>query len=201
MKKLLLPSVAIAGALLPGLAFAAYNDVTLTSSASVTLDTGTLNVGGDSNVIETMTVTATELSFTLDAGSTLKVSSPTFKQLNYEGASAYVTSGVCEATESSVAFSSPTTNDVAITVAIKSANCPVGSSTTGGSSGGGGGGGGATVSTVAPITPVGIAQVANNTAAIAAIKAQLIVLIQELIAQLIVQLQAQIQAMQTGSSY
>src|SRR3989344_9134980 len=103
MKKLLLTGP-MATLLLPGLAFAPYNDVTLTSSASVSLNAGTLNVVGDSNVIETMTVTATELSFTLDNGSKLKVSSPTFRQLTHSAASVNIFTSICESTESSINF-------------------------------------------------------------------------------------------------
>ena len=133
MKKLLLPGLAL-GVLLPGLVFAAYNDVALTSSASVSLNAGTLNVVGDSNLIETMEVTATELHFTLDSGSKLKVSSPIFKQLSHSAPAVNVSSTVCESNESSISFTS-STDDVAVTVAFKSDVCPIGRGSGGSSAG------------------------------------------------------------------
>ena len=171
MKKLLLTG-SIATLLLPSLAFAAYNDVTLTSSASVSLNAGTLNVVGDSNVIETMTVTATELSFTLDNGSKLKVSSPTFRQLTHSAASVNISTSVCESTESSINFTS-STDDVTVTVGIKSASCPEGSNTTGGSSASGGGATTANSVAVVATTATKEAQIASLMQAIAALQAQM----------------------------
>ncbi len=195
MKKLLTSSL-LASLLLPSLAFAAYNDVTLGSSAQVTAASQTLNVSGDSNVIETIGVEADFITFMLKANSFLELSSPTYKQIEWSATSTkYVTSSTCEAAASTVRFAS-SANEAVITVFPKSTSCPQGSSTTGGSSGGssGGGGGGTPAPAVTTVvTP------ANRAEAIAAIKAQLIVLIQELIAQLIAELQAQIAAQASGN--
>lgn len=64
MKRLLLLG-SIATLLLPGLVFAAFNDVTLTSSAKIVIDGVTLDVDGDSNVVESITVEGANFSFTL----------------------------------------------------------------------------------------------------------------------------------------
>ncbi len=144
------------GLLLPSLASATYNDVTLGSSARVTAAGQTLNVVGDSNVIETIGVEPDFLTFTLKADSFLELSSPVYKQIEWSATSTkYVTSSTCESNSSTVRFAS-SANEATITVYPKSVSCPQGSSSTGGSSGGGGGGGG------------GAPAVASNPVAVAA---------------------------------
>lgn len=168
MKKLL-TLVLVIGGIAPALAFAAFNDVTLTSSASISLNSGTLDVVGDANVIETMTITATELIFTLDNGSKLKVSSPTFKQIQYDGSRTYVSSSICESNESSINFTS-STDDVTLTVGgVKSAACPEGRAASTGSSSGDG-----------ATTVVAVTTLASRAALIANLQTQL----QSLLAQL-----------------
>lgn len=203
MKKLLI-SGSIASLLLPGLTFAAFNDVTLGSSAKVTAAGQTLDVSGDSNVIETIGVEADFITFTIKSGSFLVLSSPTFKQIEWSATSTkYVTSSTCESNSSTVRFAS-SANEATITVFPKSTSCPQGSSTTGGSSGGGGGGGGGTPAPQA--SPV--AQLVTNPnfssltpaekqAMIAQIRAALIPLIQQLIALL----NQQLQAMKASGAY
>lgn len=181
------------GLLLPSLASAAFNTVTLGSSARVTAAGQTLNVSGNSNVIETIGVEPTFFTFTLKANSFLELSSPGFKQIEWSATSTqYVTSSTCESTSSTVRFAS-SANEATITVFPKSVSCPQGSGSTGGSGGGGGGGGAA----VSPVTPVAPVVPATNAVAIAVIKTQLIFLIQ----QLIVLLNQELKAMQASGNY
>ena len=177
MKKLLTSSV-IGGLLLPTLAFAAYNDVTLTSSADIVVDGVTLDVVGDSNVIETITIEGSNFSFVLQNGSTLKVSSATFRQLDSNAAFQYRPSRKCESDESSITHTSTSVTAATITVTVSSKTCPDASSGSGGgSSGSSGGGGGAAATVVAsPVvatTGTREAQIASLLSAIAALQTQL----------------------------
>ena len=177
-------------------AFAAYNDVTLTTDAVINVGGASLNVAGSSNVVESITVGATDFSFTLSSGSTIKVSSPTFKRLNTNAAAEFRAGRVCESTESSITHSSSNATAATVTITVSSLNCPEGSGSGGsnaGNSGGGGGGGATVVSTVTPVVTVQT----TNAAAIAAIKTQLIALIQ----QLIILLTQELQAMQASGNY
>src|SRR3989344_4559528 len=155
MKKLLTSGL-VASLLLPAIAFAAYDDVTLGSSAQITSNGQTLNVSGDSNVIEIIGVEPTFFTFTLKANSFLELSSPNFKQIEWSATSTkYVTASTCESNSSTVRFAS-SANEATITVFPKSVSCPQGSTTsTGGSSssGGGGGGGGAFFTIMPPPPP------------------------------------------------
>jgi hypothetical protein len=176
MKKLLTFGL-IASLLLPGIAFAAYNDVTLGSSAKVTAAGRTLDVEGDSNVIETIGVEADFITFTLKTNSFLVLTSPTYHQIEWSATSTrYVTSSSCESNLSRVRFAS-TDAEVAITVFPKNVSCPVGSATTGGSSGGGGGGGGSTATATVVAAPMVSstkeAQIASIMQAIAALQSQI----------------------------
>ena len=177
MKKLLTSGL-VASLLLPAIAFAAYDDVTLGSSARVTAAGQTLNVSGDSNVIETIGVEPTFFTFTLKANSFLELSSPNFKQIEWSATSTkYVTASTCESNSSTVRFAS-SANEATITVFPKSVSCPQGSTTStgGSSSSGGGGGGAATVPTVVPApAPANTreAQIAALLQAIAVLQAQI----------------------------
>lgn len=171
MKKLLTSSI-IGGLLLPSLAFAAYNDATITSSADIVIDGVTLDLVGDSNVIETITVNEASFSFTLQNGSTLKVSAANFRQLESNAAAAYRPSRVCEANESSITHTSTSDTAATITVTLGSKICPDASGGSGGGSSSGGGGG--SVQTL--VAPVAVT--ANPT--IVQLQAQLNALIAQL---------------------
>ena len=54
--------------LVPSLAFAAYNDVTLTTDTVLSVTGITLNVSGSSATIESITVNATDFSVSLPSG-------------------------------------------------------------------------------------------------------------------------------------
>ncbi|MEK7227335.1 MAG: peptidoglycan-binding domain-containing protein [Patescibacteria group bacterium] len=179
MKKLLTSSI-IGGLLLPTLAFAAYDDVTLGSSAKIVAGGHTLDVVGDSNTIETIIVDVDSFTITLQANSTLKVSSPNFKEISHTALAANISTSACESNDSHVKFTASAA--VTITVTPKSIVCGAASGSGSSGSVGGGGGGGASVSTV--VTPVAIPT--NPT--IAQLQAQLNALL------------AQLNALQSGAS-
>src|SRR3989344_2243522 len=83
MKKLLV-SGAITSFLLPGLVFAAYSSVTLTTNVDLSVNSITLDVLGDDAVIESIQVESGSFAATLQAGSGLKVSPATNNKLIYD---------------------------------------------------------------------------------------------------------------------
>lgn len=66
----------------PALAFAAYDDVTLTTDTVLSVNDVTLNVSGSSAAIESITVTSTNFSVTLPSGSSLQVTAPNLNRLS-----------------------------------------------------------------------------------------------------------------------
>jgi hypothetical protein len=82
MKKLLVLGSVVALAI-PALAFAAYNDVTLTTDAVVSVGGYTLDVSGSSATIQSITVNTGSFSVTLASGSSFSVSSPTLPRPSY----------------------------------------------------------------------------------------------------------------------
>ena len=201
MKKLLL-SGSIATLLLPGLAFAAYNDVSLDTTVVLTVNSITLNVSGSASTIESLVVNPTTFVATIKNGSSFQVTAPGLESLSADTGQGQSVN-TCTGSASILGYNlSGTSDTVTVTVTPSSTLCADAAAAAAASSksdAGGGGGGGGTVS-VAPVTPVLVAQGANAEA-IAAIKTQLITLIQELIALLIQQLQTEIQAMQASGSY
>ncbi|MBI2086964.1 MAG: peptidoglycan-binding protein [Candidatus Zambryskibacteria bacterium] len=171
MKKLLTSSL-VASLLLPGIAFAAYNDVTLTSSTSIQAEGQTINVDGDSNVVESLRVDDGSFTFTLDSNSEVTVKSASNKKLDHNGASAHVVSSICETGNSAIHFKG-TADDISITVTPKNTTCPEGGGTGGSSSSSSGGGGDATTVALVPATASREAQIASILKAIAALQAQI----------------------------
>jgi hypothetical protein len=66
------------------LAFAAYNDVTLTTNAVLSVNGITLNISASSSVIQSIMVNTTSFSFTLGTGSSLQVDAPNANQLSVD---------------------------------------------------------------------------------------------------------------------
>ena len=200
MKKLLL-SGSVAALLLPTLAFAAYGDVSLTTSTVFSINGITLNVSGSTATVESVVAGATTLVVTIEPGSSFQVTAPNLNKLLADaGAGRNV--DTCTGSASVLGYNLAGSAEVVATITPSTTLCadPAGSSGSGGS-----GGGGSTfrVTPVAPVTPV--VQVANNAEAIAAIKTQLVSLIQELIAllsqELIVLLNQEIQTTQASGTY
>ncbi len=171
MKKLL--PLTLLGALLPGLAFAAYNDVSLRTSAVISAGGQTFNVEGDSNVVESITVTANDFSFVLQPNSTLKVSSPSRNQLETNADRQYITDLACDETNSYIKLSSSASSNITITLSPKGGTCPIGAGGGGSNAGTSSSGGGSSSVSVAPQAPAAtisalMAQIALLQARIAA---------------------------------
>ncbi len=151
MKKLLTSSI-LGGLFLPALAFAAYNDVTLTSSVTMTgIDGQTVNISGDANVVEQMVVNTGSITFTLDTNSEVTVTSPSNKKLEHNAANAHVVLSICESGNSQIHLKGAA-DDIGVTITAKNTTCPEGSGSGGSSGGGGGGGGGGVAVAVAAQT-------------------------------------------------
>jgi hypothetical protein len=89
--------------LAPLSAFAAYNDVTLTSDAVISVGGYTLDVSGSSAAIQSITVNVSSFSVTLASGSSLTVTSPTLQQLSSD-LTTDVTNNTCTGAASSIAL-------------------------------------------------------------------------------------------------
>ena len=101
MKKFALAAIVLCA--LPAVACAAFNDVTLTTDAVISVGGYTLNVSGSSAVIQSINVDAGSFSVTLASGSSFSVSSPTLHQLSSD-VSSDVVSNPCTGSESSISL-------------------------------------------------------------------------------------------------
>lgn len=129
----------LVGLLLPTVAFAAFNDVTLTTSTNVSVGGYTLNVTGSSAVVQSIVVNDSNLSVTLSSGSSIQISSPTYQQLsvdvgtfttsnNCAGSTSVLTlassgpSGTVTVTPTATICSTPVVPDVAVSLAQYKSN-------------------------------------------------------------------------------
>ncbi|MEK9184842.1 MAG: hypothetical protein AAB866_01600 [Patescibacteria group bacterium] len=144
--------------LFPVMVFAGtYNDVSLTTDATISLSSTSLAVSGSADAVDSITVDTDHFSVTLDAGSTITVRSGNRYQLNTNSSSLYVTES-CTDTYSGLTLSSPT-GGATVTVTVtpdSNVNCSFssgtsGSGSSGSRSGGGGGGGSYTPPYIAPV--------------------------------------------------
>jgi hypothetical protein len=119
---------------LPSLSFAAYNDVTLTTDAVISVGGYTLNVSGSSAAIQSIVVNAGSFSVTLASGSSFTVSSPTLQQLSSDVTSD-VTNNTCTGSASSISLAYSGASTVTNVITPAATIC-----TGSGSSGGAGGG-------------------------------------------------------------
>lgn len=195
MKRLLL-SGSIAALLLPGIAFAAYNDVSLTTSTVLSVNSITMNVSGSTATIESIVVGATTFVATLQANSSFQVTAPNLNVLA-QNQPLGVSTQVCNATLSKLGYTSSST-EIVVTVTPSATLCtgPT-ADTSGGVGSRGGSGGGSPAPQASPVaqlvtgTDFSSMTPAEKQAAIAQIRATLVSLIQ----QLITLLQQQIQTM------
>jgi hypothetical protein len=138
----------LAALLAPYLAFAAYDDVTL-SDTTLSIGDITLTVGASEATIESITVNGSSFTVTLQPQSTITVHSVDKKVMTVDGSSVFIQSSGCNSSESFLKIS--TVNDprqVTLTVTPSSSTCS-GNVDNSASSGGGGGivsGGGGGVS-------------------------------------------------------
>jgi len=190
----ILKAISLTALLLPGLAFAAYNDVTLTTDANFSVNGVTINIVSSSAVLESVEVGATTMTITLQPNSTMIIQAPSLNALSASLASgaAYTNVSVCHSSLSEMTFTPGASQSVVTITPSTTSFCPVSTGGSGGSSGGGGGGGGSvggggggggggelpvTPAVTAPAAP---AATQTSSASISALVAQL----QTLIAQL-----------------
>ena len=161
MKKLLL-SGALTALLLPGLALALYNDVTLTTDTVVLSVNGiTINVTGASAEIESIVVRSTDFTVTLAAGSSIDMTAPNLNVFSVNTAADQVTN-VCTGAQSKLGYLA--TGALTLIVTPQTSLCASasgGSSSSGG--GGGGGGGGVTTTTTTATTTTTTATTTSTT--------------------------------------
>ena len=158
----LLKTAAVIGLFAPAFAFAAYNDVTLTTDVVLSVNSVSINVSGSSATMETIEVGATSFTATLQSASAMTISAPNLSVTTEPaigGITAVCSSGVKTITIPAVSGANTVTvvpsgtactNDTSST--SSGGGGPVGLV---GSGGGGGGGGGGSDSSVipAPSTP------------------------------------------------
>ena len=134
MKKLLFLSL-IVGVLFPGVSFATYNDVVLTSDTIISVNGITLNVSGSSSSIASITVDTTSFSVSLEAGSTFKVNAPSGNDLAVSPviSSAFYT---CTETDATLEYKDVTATQTVV-ITPSAATCTAGRKSSGsvGSSG------------------------------------------------------------------
>lgn len=203
MKKLLLTG-SIISLLLPGLAFAAYNDVSLTTDAVLSVNGITLNVSGSTATIESIVVDSTNFTVTLqaNAASTFQVTAPNLNVLATNQQNG-ISTDICNATQSKLGYTASSSAVVAIITPSATLCTSPAADTSGGTGSSRGGGGGTPAAQASPVaivaTNVNFSSMtpAEKQAAISQIRAALIPLIK----QLIVLLNQEIQKMQASGSY
>ena len=127
----------------PALAFAAYNDVSLTTDTVLSVNGITLNVSGSSAAVASITVDSGNFNVTLSPSSTFEVTAPNLNQLS-GSTNTGLAKDICTATQSVLGYA-PTSGDTyTVTISPSATLC---------SSGGGGGSAPATPAT--PATPSG----------------------------------------------
>src|SRR3990167_5966866 len=150
MKKYL-ASAATLALTIPAFAFAAFNDVSLTTGADVSVLVGgttvTLNV--TTGTVETLTVTSSDFTFGLTSGSTVTISSPNRYEIGVDN-NGLVTSDACNGSASNVTLTSTSASTESVKVTPTDNVC---AASTGSNDGGGGGGGGSTPAPAPAPTP------------------------------------------------
>lgn len=133
--------------LTPFVAFAALDDVTLTTDANITVGGFTLNVSGSSAIVESITAGADNFSVVLRTGSSIKVSSSDRADFTVSASGGTVKREQVCGTNTSTLTLSESDDNVTVTVTPNS-TCDAG----GTYSGGGGGGGGGIITPTVPAT-------------------------------------------------
>lgn len=124
MKKLL-ASLALFGMVLPGIASAAFNDVSLTTDAVISIGGHTLTVSGNAGTIETLTVNDSNFTVGLQSGSTFTVTSAEGLQFLVDQTNGFARTTTCSGGTSSMTL----TGSVAasVTISLQSVACSSGS--------------------------------------------------------------------------
>src|SRR3989344_1169287 len=149
MKKLLL-SGSIVALLLPALAFAAYNDVSMDTTVVLTVNSITLNVSGSASTIESLVINPTTFVVTIKNGSSFQVTAPGRESLSADTGQGQNVN-TCNGTSSVLGYNlTGTSGQVVVTVTPSTTLCAdaaVAASTSKSDAGGGGGGSVTTVVT------------------------------------------------------
>lgn len=173
IKKVLLLILSLS---VPGLVFAAaYNDVTLTTSASIVAGGKTYNIYTVSTVLESLTVNPSNFSFVLDSGSSIRIKSADDTQMTFADSSTVnIVQNTCNDTGSILELTGKPASTT-ITVTPTTTACSGSSSSTPApagavaasalSSGGGGGSPAPTVVTV-PVSTAGVTSTTPSTAVV-----------------------------------
>jgi len=140
--------------LAPSIALAAYNDVSLRSGAILSVNSITLNVTGSSSLVQSIAVSSTSFTVTMEQNSTLEINSPDLNQLAVTNAGNVTVTNTCTSAVSKVVLDQTGGSAVTVTITPSTTVCSSTTSTSGGGSiaSGGGGGGGSTSSTSAVTT-------------------------------------------------
>lgn len=155
---------------LPTMALAANNDVTLSGSTVVTVGGYNLTVSG-SVYLDSITVNADNLSLVLSKGASFSVTSSDRRSFTVSPAQ-YMESFTCGSSESSLIVSNNIWDStITVTVTPSSGACAIGG---GGGAGGGGGGGGGGSATV-PIPAYTVIQGTSSASPAAALPAPAVV--------------------------
>src|SRR3989338_3162349 len=170
MKKLLNLSL-VAGLLLPGLAFAAADDVSLAVDTVISVNSITVNVSGATSTIESIEVGSTSFSVTLPAGSSFEATAPSLNVLSTDNTLWQTAATTCTGSASVLGYNNPTGDEITVTItpsATLCANATVPTSTSKGDARGGGGGAPAAAAVDLALAPL-LAQIAALQAQIAAL--------------------------------
>ena len=152
---------AVTGLLVPVLALAAYNDVTLSTDSTLGMSVGgsDLQFTSSDGLIESITVGASSVDIVMGGGSTMTVTSTDRKTFTYSGANRTTVNFTCGASNSIISFTlSASESNETITLTPTGSTCSTSSGGGGGggggdNGGGGGGGGGGSVSPAPEPTP------------------------------------------------
>ncbi len=123
--------------LFPAFAFAAFNDVTLTTDTVITAGGVSMNVSSSNATIESITVGASSFDVVLQSGSSIKVEVPSKRALSHNALASLVAENTCNSTASALAFSATGTS-ATITITPLSTTCGVSDSSSSTSAGSGG---------------------------------------------------------------
>lgn len=121
---------------LPTFAFAAFNDVTLTTTTNISVGGYTLNITGSSAVIQSIIVNDSSFSATLSSGSSIQITSSTYQQLSVD-VGTFTSSNNCSDNTSVLTLSSSGASGT-VTITPQATICSTPAASGGSSSGGGG---------------------------------------------------------------
>lgn len=166
---------------LPVVAMAAYNDVSLGTSAIISINDSlgnavSLTVAGSADTVESISVSSTDFSVTLQSGSTLTIASAG-RNLITTGAPSSNYSTTCETSQSTMTLTATAALSTTVSVSPNACGAASSSSSSSGSNGpvaqsGGGGGGGSYIKPTTNTTTSDQAKNAALQATLAGLQAQ-----------------------------